>query len=371
MRLASSHLSTFHVPGPAARDAALWILRDEDGRESAGEAAPLAGWSAPHETLEATLRVLHAVRDRIDPIDEREPAVAAVERALSPRRDLLRAFPAAAFALETALFDLLAQRRGDDLATCLRGAPRALDEVETSALILHPAEGPSFVERGLAALAAGFRVLKVKLCAEDDGALAREIDGLTALRRAAPDFELRLDPNGRWSIEDARRRIALLAPLRPAFVEQPVPAAALAELGPCAVPWAADESLASPGVVDRLSREGGCGAFVIKPAALGVARARWLASVARGRALPVTITHFLDGPVGLAAACEVALSLAGTGVDLLACGLDPHDAIRDLPRELLPHHRERGRIRCTGTPGIGLPVRALLGSAFMHQGACS
>lgn len=362
MRIVSSRLSTFHVPGPAARDAALLILRDEDGREGAGEAAPVAGWSAEAETLGAVVRALDAARGRVDPVDEGAPPAAAVERALAPHRELLGGCPTAVFALETALFDLLAQRRGEDVASCLRGSRHEGGVIETSALLAGPSEGEAFVERGLAALSRGFRALKVKLRAADDGALAREIEHLAALRRAAPDFELRLDPNGRWSIEDARRRLAMLARLEPAFVEQPVPARALAGLGPCAVPWAADESLASPDVAPLLSREGGCGAFVIKPAALGVERARALVSLARERSLPVTVTHFMDGPVGLASACEAALSLAGTGVALLACGLDPHEGVRALPREQLPHHREAARVRATGATGLGLPARASIGS---------
>src|SRR5262249_7550693 len=150
------------------------------------------------------------------------------------------------FALETALFDLLGRRRGQCVASLLRGAEGA---IETSALLDGPADVGPFVERGMAALRRGFRALKVKLRAADDAALERELAGLVALRRAAPpDIELRLDPNGRWAIAQARDYLRRLAIVAPAFVEQPVRARDLLALGPCAVPWAADESLGLPGV---------------------------------------------------------------------------------------------------------------------------
>ena len=354
MRVAAPRISTFHIAGPASREAALVVLRDEEGREGVGEAAPIAGWSGEAETLDAVMRALHGVCEGIDAVDEGAPAMAAIERALAPHRAVLEGCPTAVFALETALLDLIGQRRGDDVAACLRGAPVERDGIEVSALLVGAGEGEAFVERGLAVLARGFRVIKVKLRAGDDAALAREIEGLLALRRAAPAFELRLDPNGRWSVEEARRRLGMLAPLGAAFVEQPVPARELAELGACAVPWAADESLAAPEIVESLSREEGCAAFVLKPAALGVGRAAALARRAWEKGLSVTVTHFMDGAIGLAAACETALSLAGAGGALMACGLDPHGGLTGMPREMLPHHREAARVRPTGQVGLGL-----------------
>jgi L-alanine-DL-glutamate epimerase-like enolase superfamily enzyme len=349
MRIVALDLRPFRIAGPAARQAVCVVLRDESGRRSAGEAAPLPGFS--QHTLEAAMHALHLAGPAIAAVAEDVPPAAAVERALAPHGAVLDACPTARFALETALFDLLAQRRGQDLASCLRDAPRVVDVVETSAL-LDIAEDPrSFVERALAALGRGFRVLKVKLRAADDTALDAEIEALRALRSEAPAFELRLDPNGRWSIDDARRRLARLAPLAPAFVEQPVPAHALAALGPCAVPWAADESLALGDIPAAFSRESGCAAFILKPAALGIGRARRLATLARARGLAVVITHFFDGPVGLAAASETALSL---DADPLACGLDPHPGLRALAAGALPHHSEPTRVHPTGKPGLGL-----------------
>lgn len=335
VNIVTSQVIPFRIPGPVPREAACLVLRADTGDEGAGEAAPIEGFSP--EALATSIHALHAVRTTLDAIDESAPPVEAASRALAPHAAVLASAPSARFAVETALFDLLARRRGEDVASCLRaggaegGAP---EPIETSALLRGPAD-PAFIERVTAALARGFRVLKVKLRAVDDETLDREIEGLRALRRVAPDVELRLDPNGRWSIEEARRRLARLAEVTPSFVEQPVSPEDLAHLGRCAVPWAADESLGLPGFPERLSAEAGCAAFVLKPAALGICRARELAKVARSRGLGVVVTHFFDGPIGLAAACETALSLGGK---LLACGLDPHVGLSSLPKSALPHH---------------------------------
>ncbi|MEZ4302102.1 MAG: enolase C-terminal domain-like protein [Polyangiaceae bacterium] len=387
MKVAPAGVSRFRIEGRAAREGLLLRLCDEDGRESWGEAAPISGWST--ETLEEAERALLAVCARAAKgdvgagrgelgIDEGRAPVDAVGAALAPFAESLRGSPSARFALETAMLDLLARRRGEDVAASLcAGAAGPADSgvgaggrtggsadsgpaawIETGTLLSGAGEGEAFVARGLAALARGFRVLKVKLSAEDDGALVREIEGLSALRRAAPDFELRLDPNGRWSVEDARRRLAMLAPLGPAFVEQPVPREALSALGKCAVPWAADESLASAVLPEGLSREHGCSAFVLKPAALGILRARELAALAASRGLAVVVTHFLDGPVGLSAACETALSLARgpAMMPVAACGLDPHSGVTALPRGWLPHHAVPGCVQRTSMRGLGLPA---------------
>ncbi len=349
LKIVRTELRARSVPGPVNREVACLVLREESGLVGAGEAAPIAGFS--RETIDESRRALLAATSRWEPIDETAAPAEEVARLVARHAGLLDAAPSARFARRTALFDLLARCRGEDLASCVRGAPRARDAIETGALLRDPAD-PAFVERVQAAIERGFRVLKVKLRAEDDAALDREIEGLRALRRAAPDVELRLDPNGRWSIDDARRWLERLAPLAPAFVEQPVRPGDLVRLGPCAVPWAADESLGLAGVVEELSKDTGCGVFVIKPAALGVLRSRELAALARSRGLGVTSTHFFDWAIGLAAACEVALSL-DPDVRLLACGLDPHEGLHGLPRGALPHHARVGQAQATVGSGLG------------------
>src|SRR6202044_983677 len=110
-------------------------------------------------------------------------------------------------------------------------------------------------------------------------------------------FEIRLDANAAWTEDEARRRLEQLAPIAPAFVEQPVAAERLPLLGPSAVPGAADESLAIPELVEPLLSSPGCAAVVLKPTILGgLLRARALALRAQARGIGVVVSHLFDGP---------------------------------------------------------------------------
>src|SRR6185312_5613712 len=131
--------------------------------------------------------------------------------------------PSARLALEAALLDLVGQARGLSVAACLRGdAPPAYDRVPVNALLAaEPLE--TLPERAAGLAAAGFPALKIKLRAADGTGFARELAALRALReRLPPPYEIRLDPNGAWSLDEARRRLEALAPVAPAYVEQPI-----------------------------------------------------------------------------------------------------------------------------------------------------
>ena len=365
------------------RSAALLVLRDDEGRIGVGEAAPLPGFS--RETLQQAVHAL-CVCESLSPLAEDVPPLQAIGEALAPHATVLDPVPTARFAIETALLDLLAQRRGVGVASCLgpslhersegfgRGGLAHRGEapstrpgvgiVETSALVTATGDLGAIVKAAIDAAAKGFRTIKVKLRATDDASLQREIEALSWVRAALPDVTLRLDPNGRWSIAQARRYLARLACVAPAFVEQPVAPLDLADLGLCAVPWAADESLGIPSVAARLRRESGCAVFILKPAALGIGAALEAARLARERGIDVVVTHFLDGPIGLAAACELALALDPPP---LPCGLAPHAGLQGAPPDWLPHHDHTGsagdpprpHIARTSRHGLGFGPRAI------------
>ncbi len=68
---------------------------------------------------------------------------------------------------------------------------------------------------------------------------------------------------------------------------------------------------------------------MIKPAVHGLLGAHALAGRARAAGKGVIVTHLFDGPVGTAAACELALALGETRY---AAGLAPHGASPRGPR---------------------------------------
>ena len=90
----------------------------------------------------------------------------------------------------------------------------------------------------------------------------------------------------------------------------------------------------------------------LKPAILGsLLVARDLALQARARGKDAVVTHLFDGPVALAAAAELALSLPAPA---LAAGLDPHDRLGDWPAIVVPQLARRGVVRAASAPGLGL-----------------
>nr|WP_153823065.1 enolase C-terminal domain-like protein [Polyangium spumosum] len=290
---------------------------------------------------------LDAPADDLPPREAVAFALAPVERALAPH-------PAARFALETALFDLVGQRRGLSVAACLADDGR-LASVPTNGLL--DASAPDLPARARELADAGLRAVKVKLRARDEAGFSRELAALRALREALPPpFELRLDPNGAWTVPEAQEKLARLADVAPRYVEQPVPAALLPDLGPAAVPWAADESLLLPGMAERLAGAPGCAAFILKPAALGgLDRALAVASIGAAASLDLVVTHFADGPVGLAAASELARALPRPPLD---CGLEPHPGLSTYPAMAIPQRGRPGAVREAALPGLGFSEEA-------------
>jgi L-alanine-DL-glutamate epimerase-like enolase superfamily enzyme len=331
---------------PGARPAWLLCLRDGSGRLGWGEAAPMPGVSL--ESADQAGAALAAVAERLRGFEPRADVATEgeVARALAPAEAQLAGVVSARFALESALVDLIAVQRGVSAAECL-GGPRRFREVAVNAVIDAGDEGA--VPAALALAASGVPALKVKVAGEAHW--ARELAVLEALRAALPrGFEIRVDVNGGWDIDTARARMEQLLPIAPSFVEQPVPPTDLLDLGATVVPWAADESLAVAGLGERLMEAPGCAAFVLKPHALGLLRALQLGRLAQRRGLQVVVTHFFDGPMGLAAACELALALPAPP---LACGLFPHDE----PTSKVPQLAKAGRCRAVRRPGLGLHGR--------------
>lgn len=336
---------------------ALWLF-DEVNRIGTGDAAPLPGFSP--ESVDACARALTGVEDRLGPIDDDAPPAEAIDAALACFGRDLDAVPAARLALETALFDLVGQQRGLSVAACLGGS-LTVSRVAVNGLLLAPPE-ETLADRAVALAARGYSAIKVKLRARDERGFLRELAALGEVRARLPlPFEIRLDPNAAWSLDEARARLDALAAIAPAFVEQPVEATSLHRLGPCAVPWAADESLAIPELVAPLLSARGCAAFVLKPAILGgLIRTRALAVRALDRGLDVVVTHLFDGPRAMAAAAELAVSLPRPP---LACGLDRHEAleawIADAGGIAIPQLAEPGWIHSSGGPGLGVTGRPI------------
>lgn len=308
------------------RECLLLTLRDDQGREGVGEAAPLTG--DPRETLDADEAALRNAMQRLGKLRAPGKTLRTLRPFLDRFDDLLQDLPAARFALEGALLDLTARATGRTVARLLSGfdSDRVIEVNGLQALDQDLTD-----TRRL-----GLRTVKIKVGRRD---FQSELEGLRRLARAlGPEVTLRLDVNGAWSLQDAPGYLQALvdAGLAIAYVEQPVPPADLPLLPRGPVPVFADESMQDDDAVERIM-EGrtGCAGVVLKPTRLGLLGAWEQGMAALATGLDVTVTHAFEGPVAIRLCCEVALALPRT----LACGLLPDPSRLEALAPLLPHLR--------------------------------
>jgi L-alanine-DL-glutamate epimerase-like enolase superfamily enzyme len=272
------------------REMALLRLRNEEGLEGLGEAVPLSLRGGA--TLARVVGELEALAER-DGLDE---------AALRGRAGGLSA-PARCAAL-TALADLRGRRaaaeRGGD-----GGSGESIAPVRCNASLV--AGAPVAVAAEAERWAAdGFSSFKLKLGTGDD------LGQVRAVREAVgPEACIRVDANGSWDLETAKRRLVELEPFDLELAEQPV--ATLEEAAELAastvIPIAADESVESRADAVRAFELGACAMTGIKLSKVGGPDA----AIEIAEVLPAYLSSALDGPVGIAAAAQVAATLGEAG----------------------------------------------------------
>ncbi|MFL5899378.1 MAG: mandelate racemase/muconate lactonizing enzyme family protein [Solirubrobacterales bacterium] len=271
------------------REMVLLRVRDEDGVMGLGEAVPLS--------LRGGVGLTEVVRELEAWVEHRE-----VEGLSAPAR----------CAVATARMDLLGRRAGNESA--------ARDEAVPCNATLVAGEPETVAAAAKRWAADGFTTFKLKLGAETAGShnysgSLRSRDGdvgqVRAVREAVgPEARIRVDVNAAWDLETAKGRLGELEPFGIELAEQPVETLEeMAELAASAsIPLAADESVASLEEAERAVALGACAYTGIKLSKVGGPEA----ALAIADVLPAFITSALDGPVGIAAAAQVALSLAET-----------------------------------------------------------
>src|SRR3954453_20708557 len=271
------------------REVGLLRVRDQDGVVGLGEAVPLS--------LRGGVGLAEVVAE-LEGWGEEQ-----VDAGLSaPSR----------CAVATARMDLLGRRAadkgdGDDEAvpcnaTLVAGAPEAV-----------AAEAERWA-------ADGFTTFKLKLGSESVKSIPQEafsrtrvsdVEQVRAVREAVgPSARVRGDGTAAWGLETAKSRLSELEPFGIELAEQPVETLEeMAELAAAtSIPLAADERVAYIEEAKKAAAIGACAYTGIKLSKVGGPEA----ALAIADVLPAFITSALDGPVGIAAAAQVALSLAET-----------------------------------------------------------
>ena len=265
------------------REMALLRLRDEDGLVGLGEAVPLSlRGGAKLKQVAEELEVLGA-HENLD------------EETLNSRQIDLS--PPARCAAATALLDL----RGKRAAVQGRASSAPATPVRCNATLVagEPAAVAVEAERWAAD---GFSTFKLKLGAGDD------VGQVRAVREAVgPEARIRIDANAAWNLETAKRTLSELEPYEIELAEQPVATIEdSAELaGSTPIPLAADESVVSRADAERAAAAGAFALTGIKLSKVGGPEA----AIEIAELLPAYLTSALDGPVGIAAAAQVATTL--------------------------------------------------------------
>jgi muconate cycloisomerase len=268
----------------AQREMVLLRLRGDDGLVGLGEAVPLSmRGGASIEDVVGELEGLVQGSVLAGAVEAGRVGEAA---RLPPGLEI--SAPAHCAAL-TALLDLGERRVGSGSpggpipcnATLVSGAP---DAVAAEALRWQ---------------GEGYTTFKLKLGAGDD------VEQVRAVREAlGPRAQIRVDANGAWDLETAKRVLNEIAPFGIQLAEQPVATMErAAELGRhTAVPLAGDESIETPEDALRASRTGAFQLTGIKLSKVGgLFRALRIAGN-----LPAYASSALDGPVGIALGARLA-----------------------------------------------------------------
>src|SRR6266545_3051296 len=183
----------------------LLVEAEAEGRVGIGEAAPILRYG---EDRASAARAVAEMAARLG--DARAFAVAA-------RRAAVAGQASAEAALDMALHDLAGQRLQAPLFELLGLDPS--DTPQTSFTI--GMDTPDVVVEKVRQ-AADYPILKVKMGSDDDRAVLEAV-------RDTTDRTLRVDANEGWTPAGALERLEWLARLGVEFVEQPLPAAMIAE----------------------------------------------------------------------------------------------------------------------------------------------
>ncbi len=276
------------------REMVLLRLRSEEGLVGLGEAVPLSlrGGTA-----------LSQVVTELTELGERETLDEATLRG-----DALTLSAPARCAALTALLDLRGKRAAAEKGTTAETSP----PVRCNATLVagDPASVVTAAERWAAD---GFSTFKLKLGGGDEAAQVR------AVREAlGPRARIRIDANGVWDVDTAKQTLGELEPYEVELAEQPV--ATLEEAMEVAratsIPIAGDESIESRADAERATAMEACRMTGVKLSKVGGPEE----AIEIAEVLPAYISSALDGPVGIAAAAQVAATLGeaavGGGPDL-------------------------------------------------------
>jgi L-alanine-DL-glutamate epimerase-like enolase superfamily enzyme len=270
-------------------------VRDDDGADGWGEAAPSRFYG---ETPESVVAALARFRDALSDLDPWH-----LEEAERRMNAAMRFNGAAKSAVSAALHDLAAKRLGVPLWK-MWGLDPARAPRSSFTIAIAP-DDETLARR--VTDAAEYPILKVKLGSSDG--IARDQQIIRVVRETAPEAILRVDANAAWTPKSALYMADVLADLGVEFIEQPLPPHEIdglrfvRERSP--LPVVADESCVVASDIPKLI--GAVDGINIKLAKCGGLReALKMIATARAHGLLVMCGCMIETSLGITAAAHLA-----------------------------------------------------------------
>jgi len=316
----------------ARRELVLLRLRSDDGLTGLGEAVPMSlRGGADLARVVGELELLSELSE----LDEASLG-GGIANLSAPAR----------CAALTALMDL----RGRRAAAEGRSAAASGEPARCNATLV-AGEPAAVAEDALGWAAEGFSTFKLKLGTGDDAGQVR------AVREAlGPEARIRVDANAAWDVDTAKRTLRALEELDVELAEQPV--ATLEEAAEVAaatsIPIAGDESVECRADAERAVALGACDFAGVKLSKVGGPEE----AIAVAEVLPSYLSSALDGPVGIAAAAQVAQTLresAPVGALDLAHGLATQRLFSSTVATVECELRD-GMLHLPPGPGLGIEL---------------
>ena len=308
----------------------VWIKLKCANFTGVGEASPLLGFST--ETLKEVRYALEGFHQAIDREDlDREELFLLLE--IHSQNT-----PSVKFALETAIYDILAKEEELPLAEYLNTNAEFGIAVNGLAGVHLPGDG--------------FSVIKVKVGFRN---LFDEIENMEYLTKSfGEDIQFRLDANGAFDLPKAIRFCKEMEKFNIDYVEQPLPADNLEDLAELIyhteIPIAVDESLTDFQSAEKIIEEQAAHVFVIKPMVSGgFTECKNIINLAITEGIRTVLTSSLETAIGRTACLHLALANEITEVCGLATG-----CLLSEDKPLSPI--QGGKIAISDCPGLGVDL---------------
>ncbi len=326
----------------ATREGAIVEIFTAEGIIGIGEIAPMPDFSGGN--LNDALTALHQSAVLNDLVGQGlDVALNSLYRAVD------RLPTSTVYGLELALLDalgqaqqcsiseLLSQRSSQSNATyphrSVSMTPRI--HIHVNAVIGASARDTA-VKHAQAAVAAGFRCLKLKLGMD----IETDIERVQAVRRAiGPAVYLRLDANEAWNFDQAYTILTQCAPFDIQYVEQPLKASDLTGMRnlrqAIAIPIAADEAVYDLASARRVFAAQAADILILKPQLVGGLHvSQQIIQEARTYKVHCVITSAMETGIGIVGALHL---VAASPEIVLECGLATLPILEDdLLSEELP-----------------------------------